>query len=373
MIEPQKFYESLLENEFDFFTGVPDSLLKEFCSCIRALAPRERNIIAANEGNAVALASGYHIATGRYGVVYMQNSGLGNAVNPMLSLTDEMVYGIPVLYIIGYRGEPGVHDEPQHVKQGILTLPLLDTLGIPYLILDEGYEEQIRKCREIIAKENKSVALVVRKNLFTAYENKGEKQNPYTMTREQALACIVRTLSEDSFIVSTTGKTSREIFELREQSGMKHENDFLTVGSMGHASSLALGMSLFTEKNIYCIDGDGALLMHMGALGVAVQNAKENLKYILINNGCHESVGKQPTISYQLDIQGIFKGFGFESVLEVKDLKELPDALHVLEEKGKTAIIVYTNDISRSDLGRPTSSPKENRSSFENKLRSKQK
>lgn len=370
MIEPQKFYESLLENEFDFFAGVPDSLLKEFCACIRALAPRERNIIAANEGNAVALVSGYHIATGRYGVVYMQNSGLGNTVNPMLSLADEMVYGIPMLYIIGYRGEPGIHDEPQHVKQGILTLPLLDTLGIPYLMTDEGFEEQIRKCREIIVKENKSVALIVRKNLFAAYEDKTDRHNPYTMTREQALAVIVRTLSEDSFIVSTTGKTSREIFELREQFGMSHENDFLTVGSMGHASSLALGMSLFTEKNIYCIDGDGALLMHMGSIGVMVQNAKENLKYILINNGCHESVGRQPTVSYQLDMPGIFKGFGFEYVLEVTDSKELPDAMHMLEEKGKTAIIIYTNDISRADIGRPTSTPKENRSSFENKLRS---
>lgn len=370
MIEPKKFYESLLQNGFEFFAGVPDSLLKEFCLCLREQASEKQNIISANEGNAVALAAGYHIATGKFGVVYMQNSGLGNAINPMLSLTDEKVYEIPVLYIIGYRGQPGVKDEPQHITQGELTLSLLDVLGINYDILDENYEKQINACYSYMVKEKRSVALVVRKGTFTDYEGNKQKDNAYTMTREEALEQIVKALDSQEFIVSTTGKTSREIYEIREKYGMSHDNDFLTVGSMGHASSLAMGMSLFSDKNIYCIDGDGALLMHMGALPVALQKVGSNYRYILINNGCHESVGGQPTVSFELDMVSVLKGFGFSYVWEVQDETELEKGIHWLQESAKAALIVYTNDKSRADLGRPTTTPKENRELFESKLRS---
>ncbi len=370
MIEPKKMYECLRANDFCFYTGVPDSLLKELCSCFHDLASQREHIIAANEGNAVALACGYHIATDKYGVVYMQNSGLGNSINPLLSLADEKVYEIPMLLLIGYRGEPGVQDEPQHVKQGELTLPLLETLGIPYFMLDDGYELQIKKCYELIEETKKAVALVVRKDSFFKYERKELYQNPFTLSREEILEVLVKNIDDNDFIVSTTGKTSREIFEIREKYHMSHDNDFLTVGSMGHTSSLALGISMFSDKNIYCVDGDGAFLMHMGGLAVAMQNVKDNFKYILLNNGCHESVGKQPTIAYQIQIEKILESFGFDNVIKVETKEDMQAGITSLKEKGKIALVVYTNDKSRIDLGRPTTRPKDNKIAFEKKLRS---
>lgn len=323
MIEPISFYNCLIKYNFDFFTGVPDSLLKELCTCINELSPKERNIIATNEGNAVALACGYNISSKKYGVVYMQNSGLGNSINPLLSLADDKVYEIPILFIIGYRGEPNTKDEPQHIKQGELTLPILDTLGIKYMILDETYKEQIKYCNNYMNKEKKSIAIIVKKDTFLKYGKEINNKNNNILTREEVLETIIDNLNNEEYIISTTGKTSREIFEIRERKDMTHSNDFLTVGSMGHTASLALGISLFTEKNIYCIDGDGSMLMHFGGLAVAIQNAKDNFKYILINNGCHESVGKQPTIAYNIEINKILTGFGFNDVIIVNNKNEL--------------------------------------------------
>lgn len=370
IIEPVKFYNCLAEHEYNFFTGVPDSLLKELCLCIKDLTVQEKNIIAANEGNAIALACGYHIASGQYGVVYMQNSGIGNAVNPLLSLADEKVYEIPMLLVIGYRGEPGVKDEPQHIKQGELTLPLLDTMGIQYLILNEDYEKQIEYCHSYMKCKHKPIALVVKKDTFAKYEKRIRNKNDNAMSREEALETILQNLEKEEYVVSTTGKASREIFEIREKLHMGHGGDFLTVGSMGHASSLALAISLSSDKNIYCIDGDGAFIMHMGGLAVAVQNAKDNFKYILMNNGCHESVGKQPTISYRLDLENILKGFGFTTVLSVDCKEDLMKAIPMLRKSGKMALIIQINESSREDLGRPTTTPKENKEAFQNQLRS---
>ena len=299
----------------------------------------------------------------------MQNSGIGNAINPLLSLADEKVYEIPMLLIIGYRGELGIKDEPQHIKQGELTLPILDTLGIKYLIVNEDYQEQIKECRKYINQTNKSIALIIKKDTFSKYDKDIDNDNHNVVTREEALDTIIKNLDDDEYIVSTTGKTSREIFEIREKYNQIHSNDFLTVGSMGHTSSLALGISLFTEKNIYCIDGDGAFIMHMGGLAIAIQNAKNNFKYILINNGCHESVGRQPTIANYLNFEKILEGFGFEKVIIVNNLEELNKSIKILKNKGKIALIINTNDKSRKELGRPTTVPKENKKMFQKKLR----
>ena len=375
MINPEDFYNCLIEHQFDFFTGVPDSLLKELCSCIKENTSTDRNIIAANEGNAIALASGYHIATGKFGVVYMQNSGIGNAINPLLSLADEEVYQIPMLLIIGFRGEPGVQnepgvkDEPQHVKQGKLTLPLLEVLGITYCIVDDNYKETITYCYEYMKRTRKQVALVIRKDTFSTYISDSKEGSNLELSREAVLENIITNLTDDDFIISTTGKTSRELFELREKYIMGHSNDFLTVGSMGHASSLALGISLFSDKNVICIDGDGAFIMHMGGLGVNVQNANANFKYILINNGCHESVGGQETIGFEIDIEQILIGLGFSKVFVIKSMKELVENIKCLTSHEKLAMVIYTNDISRKDLGRPTTTPIENKESFILKLR----
>ena len=301
----------------------------------------------------------------------MQNSGIGNAINPLLSLADEKVYEIPMLLIIGYRGEPGIKDEPQHIKQGELTLPILDTLGIKYLIVNEDYQEQIKECRKYINQTNKSIALIIKKDTFSKYDKDIDNDNHNVITREEALDIIIKNIDDNEYIVSTTGKTSREIFEIREKYNQIHSNDFLTVGSMGHTSSLALGISLFTEKNIYCIDGDGAFIMHMGGLAIAIQNARSNFKYILINNGCHESVGRQPTIANYLNFEKILEGFGFEKVIIVNNLEELNKSIKILKKNGKIALIINTNDKSRKELGRPTTVPKENKKMFQKKLRGK--
>ena len=370
MIDTKDFYSTLIKNSFDYFVGVPDSLLKEFCLCINDLS-KTNHIITANEGNTIAIASGYNIATSKYGVVYMQNSGLGNIVNPLLSLADEKVYKIPMLLIIGYRGEPNIKDEPQHIKQGELTLPLLDTLGVKYFILNGDYEKQIAQCYDYIKQNDKPIALVVKKDTFSKYEKDYNSKNNNELSREDALNIIIDNLDNNDFIVSTTGKTSREIFEIREKNKIDHSNDFLTVGSMGHASSLALGISLNTNKNIYCIDGDGAFIMHMGGLAVAIQNAKDNFKYILINNGCHESVGGQPTIAYDINIKKILSGFGFKKVLIVNNKEDIILALREQKVNNKIAIVINVNNKSRKDLGRPTTTPIYNKEQFQKKIRCK--
>ena len=350
MINTKEFYDYLNNKGMDFFAGVPDSLLKELCACIKENSESDKNIITANEGNAVAIACGRYLSTNKIGVVYMQNSGLGNIVNPLLSLIDEDVYKVPELFIIGYRGEPGVHDEPQHVKQGKLTLPLLDTLNVKYEILGENYQEQIDRAYEYMRNTSKPYALVVRKGMFSSYKMKKEDNN-YSMSREESLGEILSSLNDDDFVVSTTGKTSREIFEIREQRKQGHGNDFLTVGSMGHTSSIALGMSLGTDKKVYCIDGDGSFIMHMGASAIVAKNEKDNLRYILINNGAHESVGGQPTVALDIDIKKILEAVGFNKVYESKDLKELKENLIELRNNAKSAMIVYTHQGSRDNLG----------------------
>ena len=367
MINTKEFYDYLVKKGLDFFVGVPDSLLKNLCACIKENSDSKHNIITANEGNAVAIACGYHMSSNKYGVVYMQNSGLGNTVNPLLSLADEEVYNIPMLLIIGWRGEPGKKDEPQHVKQGKLTLPLLETMGIEYMILNSNYQEQIDKCYSYMKETNKPIALVVKKDTFDNYSINKEKNN-YTLTREEALDTVLKELNDDDFIVSTTGKTSREIFELREKNHQGHANDFLTVGSMGHTASIAFGMCLNTDKNIYCIDGDGSFIMHMGSFAVIAQNPCDNFKYILINNGAHESVGGQPTVGFNIKIDEILKAVGFKNVYLATDKEEIKKAISKMKNNSMEALVIYTKQGSREDLGRPTTTPVENKVALMEKI-----
>lgn len=367
MINTKQFYDYLVAKNLDFFVGVPDSILKNLCACIKENSDSKHNIITANEGNAVAIACGYHMSSNKYGVVYMQNSGLGNTVNPLLSLADDEVYNIPMLLIIGWRGEPEKKDEPQHVKQGKLTLPLLETMGIEYMILDDNYQEQIDKCYQYMKETNKPIALIVRKNSFEDYNITKDKTN-YTLTREEALDTIIKELNDDDFIVSTTGKTSREIFELREKNNQGHSNDFLTVGSMGHTASIAFGLCLNTDKNVYCIDGDGSFIMHMGGFAVIAQNPCDNFKYILINNGAHESVGGQPTVGFNIKIDEILKAVGFKNVYTATTEEEIKESLSKIKNNSMEALIIYTKQGSRKDLGRPTTTPIENKKALMEKL-----
>ncbi len=360
MVDTKSFFCALVKRNLDFFCGVPDSLLKSFCACVTENCEKKNHIIAANEGNAVGLCAGHYLATGKPGVVYMQNSGLGNAVNPLVSIADGDVYSIPMLLIVGWRGEPEVKDEPQHKKQGKITTALLETLGVEYEILSDDYENQLDRCSDYLKNCSKPFALVVRKNTFSQFPFTPRKTD-LTLTREEALSCLLESIDSDSLVVSTTGKTSRELFELRQARGENHGRDFLTVGGMGHTASIALGLALGTDKNVWCVDGDGSFIMHMGGFAVAAANAPKNFKYILNNNGAHESVGGQPTVGFEADIEKILLGCGFKTVRTALCTRDIADAVNKMKDESLCALVIKTRSGSRENLGRPTQSPAENK------------
>lgn len=354
----------------DFFTGVPDSLLRPFCDYVYTKygLDSKHHVVAANEGNAAALAAGYHLATGKIPVVYLQNSGEGNIINPLASLLSKDVYGIPVIFVIGWRGEPGVHDEPQHVHQGKVTLSLLETMSVPYIVIDsdktsEELRKEMQNFRSVLT-EGGQLALVVRKE---ALENsqKVKYKNDNLLTREKIIRQLLKYTGEDK-IVSTTGKASRELFELREERGEGHERDFLTVGSMGHSSSIALGFALHnSNKKIWGIDGDGAVLMHMGAIAVIGNVHPQNFVHVVINNAAHESVGGMPTVAGNIDFPKIAKACGYDDAFSVKTEQELDAALNkIIKQKGLLFLEVKSAIGARKDLGRPTTTPQENKVSF---------
>lgn len=359
----------------DFYTGVPDSQLKPLCDFLMdKYGISEHHIIAANEGNAAALAAGYYLSTGKIPVVYMQNSGIGNMLNPAVSLLHNKVYGIPCIYIVGWRGEPNVHDEPQHIFQGEITVKLLEDLGITTIIIDaqttdaemREYEKKMRGVLE----RGESVAYVMRKkSLF--YEEKSLYSNGYSIIRESAIECIADVAAKD-IIVSTTGKISRELFEIRERNGKDHNHDFLTVGSMGHCSSIALGVAEQKQNQVvWCIDGDGAAIMHMGALAVIGNRSPRNLVHIVIDNGAHETVGGMPTVSETMDWLKIASGCGYKNVVSVKYMEDLRETLESARKAEQLTFIIIKCAIrSRKDLGRPVTTAKENKNNFMNYINS---
>ena len=349
----------------DFFTGVPDSQLKALCDYLmdRYGTDPAHHIIAANEGNAAALAAGYHLATGKTPVVYLQNSGLGNIVNPLASLLSDKVYAIPCLFVIGWRGEPGVHDEPQHIFQGEATLPLLDALKVPYFILDRSVSEEqlLARLEEF---RGRQAALVVRRGALE-YGKKPAYANPFPMSREEAIGRILAAAG-DGFIVSTTGKASREVFELREGRGEGHGHDFLTVGSMGHSSSIALGVALQKpDRRIWCLDGDGAALMHLGAMAVIGAARPRNLIHVVLNNQAHESVGGLPTAAGAVDLPAIASACGYPEALSADSPEGLENALERVKHSGRLAFLEVKCALgARGDLGRPTTTPPENKAAL---------
>lgn len=359
----------------DFYAGVPDSLLRPLCDYLMDVygADPRHHVIAANEGNCAAIAAGYYLATGKVPVVYLQNSGEGNLINPLASLLHRQMYGIPELFIVGWRGEPGVHDEPQHIFQGVITQKLLDDLEVSSFIIDSetpesAVQEAMNHFRPRLA-EGGSAAFIVRKGGL-AYHKKVIYQNAYSMSREEAIRHIVENVDED-FVVSTTGKASRELFEIRETAGQIHNRDFLTVGSMGHASSIALGIALHRpEKRIWCIDGDGAIVMHMGALALIGTNRPRNLIHVALNNGAHETVGGMPTAAAGVDLQGIARACGYPLVRSAATYKELDAALEEAKA-GKTLCFIEVKCAlgARADLGRPSVTPQECKRAFMESLR----
>ncbi len=366
MLSPKIFIESLAAKGIDFFAGVPDSLLKNVCAYISDTLDDRHNIIAANEGAAVGLAAGHYLATGHIPCVYMQNSGEGNAINPLASLTDKEVYGIPVLLVIGWRGEPGVHDEPQHVKQGKITLPLLDAMGIRHEILSQDeteFRSQLDGAVRHMSETGEAFAFIVRKNTFEPYTLQRHEVNEYPLSREEAIQKVAASLSAKDVIVSTTGMISRELFEYRTAQGQGHERDFLTVGSMGHASQIALGIALEkTDRRVWCFDGDGAALMHLGSVAIIADKAPENFVHVIFNNGAHDSVGGQPTVGLKVNLAEIAKAAGYKDAVSVTTAEDLGSALKVLKTmRGPVLLEVRVHRGNRKDLGRPTTTPIQNR------------
>ena len=369
MIDPRKFVECLQSNSVEFFTGVPDSLLKEFCACLEQVPQPGRHIISANEGGAVALALGYHLATGKVPLVYLQNSGLGNIINPLLSLADAEVYSIPLLLVIGWRGETGVHDEPQHKKQGRVMLAMLDAMEIPYSILGPEVNEAEGSLSDALAyvqKHNAPFALVIKKGTFGAFTGDKRKAEVFELTREAAIQQVLEHLDERDVVVSTTGMASREVYEYRMNKGQGHKRDFLTVGGMGHASQIALGVALQRpSRSVYCLDGDGAVLMHMGALPITGTLKPENFKHIVFNNGAHDSVGGQPTVGLEIEILEIAKACGYQLVVQAQTPQEVQAGLRELKRSKVPCLLeIRIRRGARKDLGRPATTPVENKSAF---------
>ena len=366
MVSPKIFIDALVSQGIDFFAGVPDSLLKSVCAYITDSVDDRHHIIAANEGGAVALAAGHYLATGGVGCVYMQNSGEGNAVNPLLSLTDREVYHIPLLLLIGWRGRPGVHDEPQHVKQGKVTTGLLNTMGINYEVLSHDEPaalKQIGRAMQSIHQTGDVFALVVERDTFDTYTLQHTLPNGYTLGREAAVQQVAAAAGEKAAVVSTTGMISRELFEYRAAMGQGHGRDFLTVGSMGHASQIALGIALAQpHRRVFCFDGDGAAIMHMGGMAIVGARKPKNYVHVVFNNGAHDSVGGQPTVGHEIELTQVASAVGYRAVMKAETAEQLADALQrVGDSEGPLFLEVRVARGNRKDLGRPTTTPVENK------------
>ena len=349
MVDVAQFVSALRAEGVSFFTGVPDSLLKNFCAYLTD-ACGENHMIAANEGGAVGLAAGHYLSTGNPALVYMQNSGQGNAVNPLCSLADPDVYSIPMVLLVGWRGQPGVKDEPQHVKQGKVTVPLFETLGIPTEVLPHDETAAQEVARRMIGKaktDSRPVALIVRKGLFAEYKLQNKKPDIAPLCREDAIHGILESLGDQVVVVSTTGMISREVYEIRERTGLGHEKDFLTVGSMGHALMIALGIARAQPcRKVFCLDGDGASIMHLGNMAIAGQSGCGNLTHVVFNNAAHDSVGGQPTVGGEINLTAIATACGYNR-------EGSPAFVEIKVAKG-----------ARKDLGRPKEPPQVNKKLF---------
>ncbi|MGI9667506.1 MAG: phosphonopyruvate decarboxylase [Acidimicrobiia bacterium] len=368
MLSPEIAYDAFSDAGVSFWTGVPDSLLKELNSFVVDAAGKGSHVVAANEGGAIALAAGHYLASGQPAAVYLQNSGLGNTINPLLSLADNAVYGIPMVLVIGWRGEPGAKDEPQHVKQGAVTLQVLEAAGVPFVVLDQDAATAVSQITETVTSSLEAQqprAIVVRSGTFAPHQSRGAESSSLPLSREEAVVTVAEAIAEESVVVSTTGKTSRELYEYRVMSGSDGAQDFLTVGGMGHASQIALGIDLASDRDVWVLDGDGAVLMHMGSLPVIGQYASARFKHVVFNNGVHDSVGGQPTPLETASIPEIAKSSGYRSVQSVTTRDELTAALADLKTTTGPALLeVMVRPGARADLGRPATTPDENKRSL---------
>lgn len=368
MIDATRFTRKLEELGVGFFTGVPDSLLKDFCACVMETLPAEKHVIAANEGASVGLAIGYYLKTQKPALVYMQNSGFGNAVNPLLSLADNDVYGIPMVLLVGWRGQPGISDEPQHTKQGRVMTDMLDAMKMPWSLLPKDMaqaEAALKDAVDIALREKAPVVLLVEKDSFDKYRTSA-KNVPELPSREEALIALAREIGNDAIQVSTTGMLSRELFEYRNSTGANENRDFLTVGGMGHCSAIALGIAMQEKKReVWCLDGDGALLMHMGGMPVIAAHAPKNFFHVIFNNGVHDSVGGQPTAVAQCLLPELARAAGYKTAVTVSAVAEIGDAVRKARSgEGLCLIELKVRPGNRDGIGRPTETPRQSKDFF---------
>ncbi len=370
MISSSQLIELLAKYKVETFYGVPDSLLANFCSYLTGHFSSKKHIITANEGNAIALASGQYLGSNEPSLVYLQNSGLGNVINPLVSLADREVYSIPMVLLIGWRGEPSQPDEPQHLKQGRITKKILEDLEIPSYTIGPSTENPllgIQDALNTMVRSSSPVAILIKKGTFADEVSSTSKSSTNLLLREEVLQSLIPILPKNSLVVSSTGMLSRELYELRARTNKQHYRDFLTVGSMGHASSIAMGLALTqNSRDIVCIDGDGALLMHLGSLPIIGSTDLTNFVHIVLNNGAHDSVGGQPTVAKKINIPLIAKSSNYRQAITLKTRSEInqivPDLIN--KRDGPTLIEIQIRTGYRGDLGRPLSSPKQNKESF---------
>ena len=355
MIDQNTLFDQLNVMGLNFFTGVPDSLLNDFCLHLVNNVPDCQHIMAANEGNAIGIAAGYHMATGKIPVVYMQNSGIGNATNPLLSLTHRCVYGIPLILLIGWRGDPAIKDHAQHKKQGELTPVLMEDMDIPYQVLDaddtviEKFQWAANKAKEL----NAPVALIAKKAILTQKEKKQEYAESPLMNREEAISAVLDVFGKDAIYLATTGRATRELHEQIMIHGFSHEIEFLNVGAMGHLSSIGLGLAVGApNKKIVVFDGDAAAVMHMGSLATNGRYQPKNLIHIVLNNGVNESVGGQKSSGQVINLTAIAKGCGYETIPAFVESKEdLQKAVKQLAESNHLSFLdVHVRQGIRKDM-----------------------
>lgn len=368
MINPGNYLDSLNTSGVNFFAGVPDSLLKEFCACVSQKYDQDAHLITANEGAAIGLGIGYFLGTGHVPMIYLQNSGLGNIINPVLSLASEHVYGIPMLIMVGWRGEPGVKDEPQHVHQGRVMIDSLASMDLPHVILSLDENEAIEQTQNALAlaREKMSpVVIVVQKNSFANFPVQRPSRD-LELSREDAVIAVAELLPEDGVVVCTTGMPSRELFEFRSANKQGHHRDFLTVGGMGHASQIALGLcKAQPTRPTYCFDGDGAVLMHMGSLAIIGQSSAVNMIHIVFNNGVHDSVGGQPTVGFAVDFCEIARACGYVSVIQIESRNDIVKALeYACTHPGPHFIDIHVRPGNRAGIGRPSTTPEQNKNAI---------
>ena len=371
MISPAVFLDELKANKVNYFVGVPDSLMKGLNYQISNSCSSDEHLITSNEGSAVAHAIGYYAATEKLAAVYMQNSGLGNAYNPLISLADPAIYSVPMILLIGWRGEiadDGVQlkDEPQHIKQGQITLSTLETMGIPFEVIHAGSSNWKQQISILIARaksEQRPVAAIFRKNTFDSVSLlSSDADHSPVLGREEAIERVVDSSHSNDIFVASTGMIGRELFEIRKRRGQTHATDFLTVGGMGHASQIACSIaSALPDRRVICLDGDGALLMHTG--GMAECARKSNLMHIILHNGAHDSVGGQPTVAFNINLQKVAEGFGYSNIMKAISASEIKSALDG-RAAGSMFLEIRCKRGNRKDLGRPDIAPNQNLTEF---------